>query len=111
MIGQQFHIDPATPLSLPATILAKIGEAFQDAVTRAPTPGASERLRELCSLYALTVLERERAWFLEAGSMEPSKSRAIRTRLEAICAEVRPLAGELVRAWGIADEVLDVLDG
>jgi acyl-CoA oxidase len=86
-------------------------DAFQDAVSRAPTPGSSELLRELAALYALTVLEGHRGWYLEAGSMETPKSRAIRSQVEEICRELRPLAGELVGAWGIPDEVLNVRDG
>jgi acyl-CoA oxidase len=86
-------------------------DAFHEAVARAPTPGASESLRELASLYALSVLERDRAWYLEAGSMEPPKSRAIRAQVEALCGEIRPFAVDLVDAWGIPDEVLNARDG
>lgn len=86
-------------------------DAFQDAVARAPTPGTSELLKELCSLFALSVLERERAWYLEAGSMEPPKSRAIRTQVEAQCRALRLHAHELVDAWGIPDDVLNARDG
>ena len=85
-------------------------EAFHDAVARAPTPGASELLRELASLFALSVLERERAWYLEAGSMEPVKSRAIRAQVEAHCATLRAMARELVDAWDIPDPILDARD-
>jgi len=86
-------------------------DAFQDAVARAPTPGASELLKELCALFALSVLERERAWYLEAGSMEPPKSRAIRAQVEARCGALRPHARELVDAWSIPDDVLNARDG
>jgi acyl-CoA oxidase len=86
-------------------------EAFQDAVTRAPTPGASEALRELCVLYALERLESDRAWFLEAGYLDPPKSRAIRAQVSEICSEIREVALDLVDAWGIPDEILGTRDG
>ena len=86
-------------------------DAFHDAVARAPTPGTSELLRDLAALFALSVLEQERSWYLESGSMEPAKSRAIRAQVEAQCLALRPHAGELVAAWGIPDDILSVRDG
>jgi acyl-CoA oxidase len=86
-------------------------EAFQDAVARAPTPGVSEQLSELAALYALWHLEADRAWFLEAGYMEPSKSRAIRREVDTLCAQIRPEAVTLVDGWGVPDEVLQSRDG
>lgn len=86
-------------------------EAFQDAVTRAPTPGTSETLAELCRLYALDRLEAHRAWYLEAGYMDPPKSRAVRAQVDALCTELRPEAVRLVDAWGIPDDILHARDG
>jgi acyl-CoA oxidase len=86
-------------------------ESFQDAVVRAPSPGASEPLRELAVLFALQTLETERAWFLEAGYLEPPKSRAIRAQVAEVCRELRNSASGLVDAWGIPDEILGTRDG
>ncbi|HSM05848.1 MAG TPA: acyl-CoA dehydrogenase [Longimicrobiales bacterium] len=85
-------------------------DAIHDAVTRAPSPGASEALREIAALFALSRMEAHRAWFLEAGYIEEGKSRAIRAEVGALCAEIRPDAVELVDAWGIPEEVLDARD-
>ena len=85
-------------------------EAFQEAVARAPAPGASEFLRELAALHALAGMEARMAWFLEAGYVDPPKSRAIRRQVTALCGEVRETALEAVNAWGIPDPVLGAPD-
>ncbi|MSR21671.1 MAG: acyl-CoA oxidase [Gemmatimonadetes bacterium] len=83
-----------------------IFEALQDAVVRAPTPGLSEVLAAAAALYALSALERDRGWFLESGYLETGKTRAIRTRVGALCREVREHAALLVDGFGIPDALL-----
>ncbi|MBZ0111549.1 MAG: acyl-CoA dehydrogenase family protein [Thermoanaerobaculia bacterium] len=63
-------------------------------------------LARLCELFALERIERDCGWFLEHGYLEPNKSKAIRKRVERLCAEVRPQAGGLVDAFGIPEELL-----
>jgi len=86
-------------------------EAFQEAVAGAPSPGSSEMLADVARLYALERLEADRAWYLEAGYLEPPKSRAVRAEVGALCRELRPFAGLLVDGWAIPDEVLSAPDG
>ena len=81
-------------------------EALEDGVARAPSPGLSETLSSLACLYALSRIEAHRAWYLEAGYLDPSKSRAIRSQVNALCAEVREIAPLLVDSFGIPDAVL-----
>jgi acyl-CoA oxidase len=81
-------------------------EDFQDALAAAPTPGMSELLSELCALYALSRIEADRAWFLEAGYLEPVKSRAIRARVNALCSDLSECAPLLVSALGVPEAVL-----
>jgi acyl-CoA oxidase len=85
-------------------------EALQTAVTRAPSPGISETLRTLGGLYALERMERHRGWFLEAGYLEPPKSRAIRTQVNRLVDEVAEHAELLVDAFGIPDDILRAPD-
>lgn len=86
-------------------------EAFLDGVTRAPTPGISESLRTLAALFALSRLEEDRAWFLEAGYFEGRKSEGIRAQVNALCGEVAEQAVLLVDSFGIPDDVLAAPDG
>jgi acyl-CoA oxidase len=81
-------------------------EAFAEPVAAASTPGLSEILRTTSALYALSCLERDRAWFLEAGYFEPVKARALRSQVGALSAEIREHAALLVGGFGIPLEVL-----
>lgn len=79
---------------------------LQAAVIRAPSPGISEALRTVCELFALSTIEADRAWYLEASYMDPPKTRAIRTLVTRLCGETREQARLLVDAFGIPDGVL-----
>ena len=92
-----------------AHIERSILERFRESVDRhAATAG--EELREvldaLSDLFALSSLERDRAWFLEAGYMGGAQTKSIRDLVNTLCGELRPSATELVDAFGIPDEVL-----
>jgi len=63
-------------------------------------------LERLLALFALSRIEQDRAWFLEAGYVTTAKGRAIRAEVEALCSEVRPDALALVNGFGIPDELL-----
>jgi len=82
-------------------------DAFQEGVVRAPEPGLSEVLRQLATLFALSRIEEDRGWFLEAGYLGPAKSKAIRALVNRILGDVRSEAVPLVRAFGIPPEVLE----
>ena len=68
-------------------------------------------MRTLAALFALERLEADRAWFLEAGYVEPAKSEAIRAQVNRLCADVAEQAGLLVDAFAIPDDVLRAPDG
>lgn len=74
-------------------------EACTDASLREP-------LDVLRALFGMRALERERAWFLEAGYFETAKARAVRAQVNALCAQLRPLAVPLVDAFGIPAALL-----
>lgn len=58
-------------------------------------------LTELCQLYALSQIEKNKGWFLEDGYMEGVKTKAIRKMVNQLCWEIRPNAVALVDAFGI----------
>lgn len=63
-------------------------------------------LETLRDLFALWRIEADRGWFLETGHMEGNKTRAIRSLIDRLCAEVRSHALPLVDAFGIPDACL-----
>ena len=60
-------------------------------------------------LYALAVslLVTGAAWFLEQGYLDPPKSKAIRSMVTALCAEIRPQAIPLVDAFDVPRACLE----
>ena len=82
-------------------------EQFGAAVAHAETdPAAGESLRALHELFALTLLEEQRGWFLENGLLTPAESRSLSGRVEALCARIAPRAVALVDAFGIPAQCL-----
>ena len=60
----------------------------------------------LRSLYALSDIHQDRAWFLESGYFEASKSKAVRDQVAALCHELVPEGHGLVEAFGIPQALL-----
>jgi acyl-CoA oxidase len=70
-------------------------------------PGSSGHLLGLLGdAYALGVVEKHAAWFLEDGYVEVSKSRAIRIEHGKVLAELAPHARTIVDSFGIPDGCL-----
>ncbi|HVM27988.1 MAG TPA: acyl-CoA dehydrogenase [Mycobacteriales bacterium] len=67
------------------------------------TREALDRLRDL---YALSVVERGRAWWLEHGYLEPDAAKELQKEVNTLCRELRPSALGLVEAFGIPDALL-----
>jgi acyl-CoA oxidase len=89
-----------------AHVHREILESFGAAIPRCEDPGLREALGRLRDLYALSEIEGDRAWFQEHGRISSTRSKAVIKAVNALCAEVRADAEELVDAFGIPDEVL-----
>jgi acyl-CoA oxidase len=63
-------------------------------------------LNLLCDLYALSVIEADRAWFMEHGRLSVQRSKAISREVASLCRKVRPLADDFVDAFGVPTEML-----
>ncbi|WP_248580091.1 acyl-CoA dehydrogenase family protein [Nocardioides sp. InS609-2] len=63
-------------------------------------------LNLLCDLFALTTIEADRAWFMEHGRLTTQRSKAISREINRLCRKVRPLAVDLVDAFGVPEEML-----
>ena len=96
-------------LAARAHIDARVLEAFDGAVAavaESADPGVVALLNRVCDLHALSVIERERAWFLEHNRLTPSRSKAVTATVNDLCSELRPYAELLVDAFGIPDELI-----
>ncbi|HUG86099.1 MAG TPA: cyclic nucleotide-binding domain-containing protein [Euzebya sp.] len=66
----------------------------------------AERLDLVRQLHGMARIERDRAWFLEQGLFAPAKARAVSREVNALCTEVRPLAGWLVESLAVPERLL-----
>ncbi len=81
-------------------------DAFTDGIDACTEADALEPLRALRSLYGLWLIERDLGWYLEKSFVEPVKAEAIRTEVNHLCREIRPMATAIVDAFGIPDALL-----
>lgn len=82
---------------------------LKDFVTRIEeVEDGSERqaLSRICDLYALSVIEENKGWFLESDYMDGSKTKAIRRVVTKLCSEIRTDSLAYVDSFGIPDELL-----
>ena len=85
-------------------------EAFVDKVRALPEGDQRVALSLLCDLHALTTIEADRAWFMEHGRLTVVRSKAISREIGSLCRKIRPLAGDLVDAFGVPPEMLRAPD-
>ena len=64
-------------------------------------------LVRVCDLYALSVIEENRAWYLEHNRIDPTRSKSIRAEVDALSAELRGRALELVEGLGVPESWLN----
>jgi acyl-CoA oxidase len=89
-------------------------EAFVSKTTELADGDSKVALTLLCDLYALSTIEKDRAWFMEHGRLRASRSKAITREINGLCRKIRPLAVDLVDAYGVPPELLrspDLLPG
>ncbi|MBN6034591.1 acyl-CoA dehydrogenase [Amycolatopsis sp. 195334CR] len=81
-------------------------EAFTAAIARCADPAAAALLERVCDLYALSNIEADRAWFLEHGRLTSSRSKAVVSAVNSLCAELRPHARVLVDGFAVPSQFL-----
>jgi acyl-CoA oxidase len=85
-------------------------EAFVDKVAGLARGELGEVLKLVCDLHALATIERDRAWFMEHGRLTSARSKAITREVTELCRQMRPIAVDLVDAYGVPAEVLRAPD-
>ncbi len=89
-----------------AHVERSILEVFINGVQACEDETLAKPLTKLCTLFALSHIEKNKGWYLESGYLEPVKTKAIRTQVNKLCFEVRQIAGDLVEAFDIPDTCL-----
>ncbi|MFT3662533.1 MAG: acyl-CoA dehydrogenase [Gordonia sp. (in: high G+C Gram-positive bacteria)] len=84
-------------------------ESMQNAIVRldagSPVRAALEDVRDL---FVYSALEADLGWFLMHRFVSVERAKAIRRGVNELCGRVRPIAGDLVDAFGIPAVALDV---
>lgn len=81
-------------------------EQFQLAIKTVEDEKSRQMLKKLNQLYALSQIEKNKAWYLEDGYMEAVKTKAIRKMVNQLCWDIRPDAVSLVNAFDIPESCL-----
>jgi acyl-CoA oxidase len=79
-------------------------EAFVAGIERTADPDVTALLDKVCSLYALTTIEADRAWFLEHDRLTPTRSKLVTTTVNALLKELRPHLLTLVDGFAVQPE-------
>ncbi|MGY2872971.1 hypothetical protein ACVW00_000161 [Marmoricola sp. URHA0025 HA25] len=80
-------------------------EAFVDRVAAMPEGENKVALTLLRDLFALSTIEADRGWFMEHGRLSSSRAKAISREVDELCRKVRPIALDLVDAFGVPAEM------
>lgn len=78
-------------------------EAFIAGIETCADPDARQVLERLCSLFALTSIDADRAWFAEHNRITSGRAKAIGAQINALCGELRPDALAIVEGLGVPE--------
>ena len=81
-------------------------EQFTIAIQSFEDKKSRDIVTKLAQLYALSLIEKNKGWYLEEGYLEAVKTKAIRKMVNQLCWEIRPEAVSLVKAFAIPDSCL-----
>ncbi|BBY25615.1 acyl-CoA dehydrogenase family protein [Mycobacterium stomatepiae] len=76
-------------------------EAFVAGIDACENTEARELLEIVCDLYALTVIEDDKAWYIEHGYLSTGRAKAVTRGINDRCRALRPHAKTLVDGFGI----------
>ena len=84
----------------------RVLESFVEAYRGLPDGDHKVALGLLCDLHALIGIESEAAWFMQHGRLSGQRAKAITREIGSLCRKIRPLARDLVDAFGVPEEML-----
>jgi acyl-CoA oxidase len=78
-------------------------EAFVAGIDTCEDEEARKVLELVCDLYALSVIEDDKAWYIEHGYLSTARAKAVTRGINDRCRELRPYAETLVDGFGIPE--------
>jgi acyl-CoA oxidase len=79
-------------------------DAFVRGIDGCVDPSARALMEKVCDLYALSLIEEDKGWFLEHGRISAARAKTVTAEVNRLCQELRPHARALVDAFGIPEE-------
>ncbi|BBY35119.1 acyl-CoA oxidase [Mycolicibacter minnesotensis] len=80
-------------------------EAFVAGIDSCPDDDARELLELVCDLYALSVIEDDKAWFIEHRYLSTDRAKAVTRGINDRCRKLRPHAQTLIDGFGIPEQL------
>lgn len=80
-------------------------EAFVAGIASCPDGGARHILNQLCDLYALSVIEDNKAWYMEHRFLSTERAKAVTQGINERCRALRPIAENLVDGFGVPEQL------
>lgn len=80
-------------------------EAFVAGMDSCPDDEARELLELVCDLYALSVIEDDKAWFIEHRYLSTDRAKAVTRGINDRCRKLRPHAQTLIDGFGIPEQL------
>ncbi len=77
-------------------------EAFTAGIARTEEGEAADLLREVCTLYALSTIEDDLAWFMGHNRLSIPRAKEVTILVNAQCENLRPHTDALVEGFGVA---------
>lgn len=78
-------------------------EAFVAGIESCQDAAARELLEMVCDLYALSVIEEDKAWYIEHRYLSTERAKAVTRGINDRCRKLRPHAETLVDGFGIPE--------
>lgn len=97
----QDHVMHTARAHIDRTVL----EAFVAGIDSCEDQEARRILDSVCDLYALSVLEDDKAWFIEHRFLSTERAKAVTRGINERCRTLRPHAETLVDAFGIPEQL------
>jgi len=82
-------------------------EAFVAGIDACEDDGARRVLEMLCDLYALSVIEDDKAWFIEHRFLSTERAKAVTRAINERCRTLRPHAQDLIDGFGVPEQLRD----
>lgn len=81
-------------------------EAFTAGIARCEDPEAQDLLRDVCSLYALTTIEEDLAWFMGHNRLSDTRAKTVTALVNGLLDTLRPHTLTLIEGFGVPEETL-----